>query len=169
MIFQNVGIDLPLTLNYNPVMSNIKTKWKAFKKSDLTQWESEAKSSFSEEDFCNAEWLKENWNILKGWILLNAENNEWIGVMFLSSHEKDNDMGLAQNHFRECWVSSKYRRMGFCQKLYDKMFNYFGNNNEISICVDAENFISKKAIIKNGFKKIGYYECWELYKYSPEK
>lgn len=148
-------------------MEKIKTKWRVFKKSDFTQWEEEAKSSFTEEDFCDAAWLNENWAFLKGWVLVNATNNEWIGVAFLSFHPLCNEGGLAENHFRECWVSEKYRGFGFSQSLYNKIFDEVGCDKEITLCVSPANFISKKTVVKNNFKKIGFYKCWELYKYFP--
>lgn len=136
-----------------------KLSYREMAKEDLFVWENLAKSDFSPEDFCSADFFLEKGNAAKGWILFN-DSNEWIGCCFITFDLFEyNQNGV---HFREYWIAPKYRGKGYAKYISKILFDATKGLDK-SGCVKSTNTPSIKVMINNGFRKNGRYKIWDLY------
>lgn len=126
---------------------------------DFYTWEKMARPLFSEDDFCDADYLVQLGNKLKGWVLLD-NNNEWIGCCFIDNKKHlYNEKGI---HFLEVCTFPKYRNRGYGKCLMKIMFDNSLSKTK-SVCIAPDNIPSKKLFEKYGFTKYCKRKCWEIY------
>lgn len=128
-------------------------------KDDLPKWEVLAKSEFLKEDFCSENYLLEQWEEIKGWVLF-TEKKEWIGCGFIDTrfHEY-NPEGI---HFLELCIFPKFRGKGYAKYLVKIYFdNSIGYKK--SACIDPQNKPSIALLTKYGFEEIERYKTWMIY------
>ncbi len=135
-------------------------KYRQLTRHDYNTWELLAKNQFSDEDFCSAEYLNKLGDKVKGWCLLD-DNNEWIGCCFINNkwHEY-NPNGI---HFLEICTFPNYRGKGYGKYLLKIMFeNAIGKSK--SVCINPNNISSIRLFEKYGFKYHCKHKCWNVYK-----
>lgn len=134
-------------------------KFKKLTKADCFIWENMAKDQFSVEDFCDANYILDSKNKIKGWVLLN-DNNEWIGCCFINTKHHDyNPNGV---HFLEICIFPKFRSMGYGKYLLKIMFDNSLSKTK-SVCISPTNFDSIRLFEKYGFKFYSKHKCWNVY------
>ena len=119
-----------------------------------------ARDQFLEEDFCDFDFLFKLKRYIKGWCLLN-QDNEWIGCCFISSkYHEYNPKGI---HFLEICVFPKFRNKGYGKYLLKIMFDNSVNYKK-SVCINPDNEPSKNLFKKHGFKFYVKHKRWNVYK-----
>lgn len=122
-------------------------------------WDELAKPDFPPEDFCSADFFLEKGDAAKGGILFN-DADEWIGCCFVTFDLFDyNQNGV---HFREYWIAPQYRGNGYAACLSKILFDATKGLGK-SGCVRPENIPSVRVLEKNGFRKNGTYEIWDMF------
>ncbi|MDR0462261.1 MAG: GNAT family N-acetyltransferase [Christensenellaceae bacterium] len=126
--------------------------------SEYKRWEELAKSEFLKEDFCNARYLLNPKQDIKGWVLL--DDDEWIGCCFIdyAKHWFNKD-GV---HFLEACTFPKYRGKGYAKYLARIMFDK-SKGFAKSMCINPSNSASISAFAKYGFTKAKPYKTWDIY------
>jgi ribosomal protein S18 acetylase RimI-like enzyme len=126
---------------------------------DLPKWEELAKDQFSDQDFCSAEYLSQQWNETSGWVLL-TKNDEWVGCVFASPKMHDYKEDGIQ--FYEICTFPGFRKKGLARLLMKILFdNYPGVQK--SLCIDPANTSSINLATKYGFKKAYPCKSWDVY------
>ena len=146
----------------------MKLKYRKLTEDDYYTWELLAKQQFSDEDFCDAEYLTELKDKVKGWCLLN-ENDEWIGCCFIDN--KIHDYNPSGIHFLEICTFPKFRNHGYGKYLLKIMFDNSLTKTK-SVCIEPNNEPSIRLFTKYGFNYWGKHKCWNVYicdkSYYPE-
>ena len=137
---------------------NMILKFKKLTKADFYTWEAKAKNLFAVEDFCDASYILDPENKIKGWCLL--DDDEWIGCCFINT--KHHDYNLNGVHFLEICTFPKYRGMGYGKYLLKIMFDNSLAKTK-SVCIKPKNYDSIRLFEKYGFKKNGKNKCWDVY------
>ncbi len=134
-------------------------KYRKLNNDDLYTWEKVAQPLFSKDDFCDAEYLIKLGNKLKGWVLLD-DNNEWIGCCFIDNKKHPyNKDGI---HFLEVCTFPKYRNKGYGKYLMKIMFDNSLSKLK-SVCIAPDNIASQTLFKKYGFTKHGKRKYWDVY------
>lgn len=128
-------------------------------KEDYITWEKLAKDQFSEEDFCDKNYLVSSGDKVQGWCILNNQY-EWIGCCFISTKKHSyNPNGI---HFLEICIFPKYRGMGYGKYLLKIMFDSSLSKTK-SVCISPNNIPSIRLFEKYGFKYTQKHKCWNVY------
>ena len=137
----------------------MRLKFRKLTKADCYAWEAKAKEQFSVEDFCDASYIIDPKNKIKGWILLD-DNDEWLGCCFINTKHHDyNPDGV---HFLEICTFPKYRGMGYAKYLLKIMFDNSLSKTK-SVCIAPDNYNSIRLFEKYGFEKNRKHKCWDVY------
>lgn len=136
---------------------------------DLPTWEKLAKSEFTNDDFCSADFLLGQWDKTKGWVLMDKKGN-WMGCCFIDFNEHTYNIGGI--HFLEYCIFPEFRGKGYAKYLA-KIFFDNSNGYTKSACVHPHNTPSIAVIKKYGFKKVQQHKIWDAYicdkNYYPEE
>ena len=125
-------------------------------KSDLRKWESLARSEFASADFCDAKYLLERWDKLKGFVL-QTPRGEWIGVAILDfSGNKYNDGGC---HILEVVLFPKYRNSAYILHLGKIIFEN-AKGHKKSASVRPKNRAPTGIMRRLGFENSGREWYW---------
>jgi RimJ/RimL family protein N-acetyltransferase len=138
---------------------NMELFYRDITEKDLPEWERLACNEFSAEDFCSADYLLENWDKIKGWVLY-TQDNEWVGCCFNSwKHHSFNPDGM---HFLEACIFPQFKEKGYSKYLIKLNFDYATGYRK-SVCINPENHASIALCTKYGFKPASSYKCWTVF------
>ncbi len=126
---------------------------------DYLVWEEKARALFSKEDFCDAKYLINFKDKVKGWCLIN-DKEEWVGCCFINT--KSHSFNRDGVHFLEICTFPKFRGRGYGKYLLKIMFDNSLNKTK-SACIAPNNNASIRLFEKYGFKESGRHKCWKVY------
>lgn len=143
--------------------------YRPFLKKDIDRYVQLASTEFKPADFCDKKYLLERWDKLKGFILID-DNEEWIGWCCLSFKEHVYNPGGA--HFLASVTFPNYRGKGYSKYLYKIRFDHAKGFSK-SVCISANNTPSVHNALKYGFFQKGTHKIWNVYlcpaDYYPEE
>lgn len=116
------------------------------------------KPEFHPNDWCEPEYLIEEWETLKAFVLF--EGNEWAGWCAVNNKQTSFNPGGA--HFLSAVTFPGFRGKGYVKYLYKALFDCSLGKRK-SACIHDDNFTSIYAAEKYGFKQQGTYKEWNLY------